>query len=91
MISDCKTVSRDNAIFGYFFLETTNLIAHILNLESDIEGSLQYLLQALEHTKIINTVNLHFTGAQIQRFDLIHSTIIPELLWNICQAQQYLG
>lgn len=60
VITDCKTVSQSNAIFGYFFLEVTNLIAQLLNTDGDVEGSLQYLLQALEHTKIINAVHTNY-------------------------------
>jgi hypothetical protein len=80
ILDECRINSGGIEMYSYFYYDTYNNLARIQNIGGNIEGSLYYLLIAYEHTKYLSTQD------PTRGEDLVESTIVPELLMNICNA-----
>jgi hypothetical protein len=80
ILDECRINSGGLEMYSYFYYDTYNNLARIQNVDGNIEGSLYYLLIAYEHTKYLTTQD------PSRGEDLVESTIVPELLMNICNA-----
>ena len=85
LIDDCKKLG-EGSLYSFEYFDTFNSLARLENLSVHIPESLEYLLQALEHSKCF-PASMDKKRAE----DLIQSTTLPELHMNICQAQMHIG
>ena len=81
IIDDCRKYSDGTNLYSYLYYDTFNNLARVSNRAGDIQASLDYLLQALEHTKYLGALGKE------KAEDLIQSTMLPELYLNISRAQ----
>jgi hypothetical protein len=54
MLDECRRYSDGSDLYAYLYYDTYNNLARIQNYAGTIEGSLFYLLKALDYTKYLS-------------------------------------
>jgi len=86
VIEECFRYSDGTNMYAFLYYDTYNNLARVENATGNIEKSLEYLHLALEYTRYFTA-----SGNKQSSEEIIQSTVLPELQFNICTAEMYLN